>query len=137
MKANILSARQWLSLLGFSLSVKAQKQIHKLSSVVAQALSRKDAAAFGSLIDTVWSLNKQLDPDSTNEQVEQLMARVRPYVYGAKLLGAGGGGFVLMVAKSPQDALEIRQTLDADPPNERARFFDYSINHEGLVVTVC
>jgi hypothetical protein len=27
--------------------------------------------------------------------------------------------------------------LEKNPPNDKARFFDYSISREGLVVTVC
>jgi len=31
----------------------------------------------------------------------------------------------------------VKRILEAEPPNENARFFDYSINQTGLVVTVC
>ncbi|MBW8014717.1 MAG: hypothetical protein FVQ82_00895 [Planctomycetes bacterium] len=62
---------------------------------------------------------------------------MEPYVYGAKLLGAGGGGFMLMVCKSPEDAMQIQAKLNANPPNDRSRFFDFNVNNEGLVVTVC
>ncbi|MBN2315263.1 MAG: hypothetical protein JXM79_15135 [Sedimentisphaerales bacterium] len=113
------------------------RQIHALAPQVADALSRKDIQAFGKLVDVAWKLNKQLDPNSTNEQVETLFTRIQPYVFGAKLLGAGGGGFLLMVCKSPEDAQKIKTILDEKPVNERARFFDYDINPEGLVVTVC
>ena len=113
------------------------RQIYASAGQVAEAMSRKDIVSFGNLIDHTWQLNVQLDPDSSNPAVEELLARVRPYVYGAKLLGAGGGGFLLMVAKSPEHAKEIRQMLENDPPNERARFFDYSVNTDGLTVTVC
>jgi hypothetical protein len=61
----------------------------------------------------------------------------RPHVWGAKLLGAGGGGFLLMVCKSPEDAAAVRRMLEKRPPNDKARFFDYSISRAGLVVTVC
>ncbi|HEX40836.1 MAG TPA: hypothetical protein ENN81_02090, partial [Phycisphaerales bacterium] len=84
----------------------------------------------------VWELNKQLDPNSTNDAVEELLARVRPYVWGAKLLGAGGGGFLLMIARSRGDADTIRNVLESRPVNDRARFFDYDISGEGLTVTV-
>jgi galactokinase/mevalonate kinase-like predicted kinase len=112
-------------------------QIHSLARHVAEAMSRKDISAFGELIDEAWQLNKQLDPDSTNDEVERLLSRIRPYIFGAKLLGAGGGGFLLMVCKSTQDAGKLKIMLDAEPPNERARFFDYDVNPDGLVVTVC
>jgi len=112
-------------------------KIKDLTGCVGEALSQKDMPGFGRLVDQAWQLNKQLDPNSTNEEVERLFARVQPHVYGAKLLGAGGGGFMFMVCKSPEDAMQVREMLDGDPPNERSRFFDFNVNNDGLVVTVC
>ncbi|MDT8300433.1 MAG: L-fucokinase [Sedimentisphaerales bacterium] len=113
------------------------KQIHSLARQVAEAISRKDIRAFGKLISAAWELNKQLDPNSTNDEVERLFSRIKPYIFGAKLLGAGGGGFLLMVCKSAEDAGKVRIMLETEPANERARFFNYDVNQEGLVVTVC
>lgn len=113
------------------------KQIHSLAPQVAEAMSRKDIRAFGELVKIAWQLNKQLDPNSTNDEVEKLFSRIQPHIFGAKLLGAGGGGFLLMVCKSADDAEKIRTMFESEPTNERARFFDYDINPEGLVVTVC
>jgi len=42
-----------------------------------------------------------------------------------------------MVCRSPDDSAAIRKMLEAEPPNDRARFFDFDISREGLVVTVC
>lgn len=113
------------------------RRMHALPPRVAEAMARKDAEQFGRSIDTAWRLNKQLDANSTNEQVEQLLARIRPHVFGAKLLGAGGGGFLLMVCRSPRDAANVREMLTDEPPNDRARFFDFSVSDEGLAVSVC
>ncbi len=113
------------------------RKIHALTAEVSDALSRKDLPRFGELVDAAWRLNKELDPNSSNDQLEKLFKRVENHIYGAKLLGAGGGGFMLMVCKSPKDAQQVREKLHAEPPNERSRFFDYNINHNGLVVTVC
>jgi galactokinase/mevalonate kinase-like predicted kinase len=112
------------------------KQIHTIAEEVTDALIRKDIVTFGHLVDVAWQLNKQLDPNSSNDEIELLFERVRPFIYGAKLLGAGGGGFMLMICKSAQDARSVREMLEAEPPNERARFFDFDISHEGLTVTV-
>ena len=112
-------------------------RIRALAPAAAEVMARKDPEAFGEMIDAAWRLNKELDPGSSNAAVEDLLVRIRPHVWGAKLLGAGGGGFLLMVCKSPRDAAAVRRDLQSLPPNSRARFFDFEISTEGLVVTVC
>jgi fucokinase len=102
-----------------------------------EAMSAKNHRRFGALIDVAWNLNKRIDQDSTTPEIEAILDRIKPRIYGAKLLGAGGGGFFLIVAKSPKDAQAIRRMLASDPPNPRARFSDYQISRQGLTVTVC
>jgi len=118
-------------------TVATLRRIGQVAREVADALMQKDIERFGVLVGRAWELNKQLDPASSNEQIEELLSRIGPHIYGAKLLGAGGGGFLLMVCKSPQDAAEVRRMLEAEPPNPRARFFDFEVSTEGLAVTVC
>jgi galactokinase/mevalonate kinase-like predicted kinase len=111
------------------------REIGDLAPVMADAIARKDMSTFGKMIDHAWRLNKRLDPNSTNEEIERLLARVRPHLFGAKLLGAGGGGFLLMVCQSPEDAAAVRRMLEKEPPNPRARFFDFAVSDQGLAVT--
>jgi len=113
------------------------RRLYRLPPLVADAMARKDIGEFGRLINVAWRLNKELDPESSNAQIEEILARVGPHIHGAKLLGAGGGGFLLLICHSPRAAAEVRGLLEEEPPNERARFFDFSINNEGLVVTLC
>jgi len=56
---------------------------------------------------------------------------------GATILGAGGGGFLLVVAQSPHHAEAARKALTKDPPNPLARFFDFNISVTGLEISVC
>ncbi len=118
-------------------TVATLQNIHALAPAMAEAIARRDLPQFGRLVHQAWELNKQLDPNSTNEEIEALLAQVRPYLFGAKLLGAGGGGFLLLVCRSPEDAAAVRTMLSAEPPNERARFFDFALSDRGLVVSVC
>lgn len=113
------------------------RHIGSLARDVMDAFIRKDIEQFGYLMDVAWQLNKRLDPNSSNDEIEALFARVQPHIFGGKLLGAGGGGFLLLVCKSPTDAAAARQMLEQEPPNARARFFDFNISDTGLVVTVC
>ena len=101
-----------------------------------RGIVRHDLPAVGGIVGAAWELNKQLDPHCTSEVIESLLARLRPYVHGAKLLGAGGGGFLLMCCKSPAAAAAVRG-VGRPPANDRARFFRFSVNREGLRVTAC
>ena len=59
------------------------EQEHLVARCVADAMARKDAAAFGHYVDVAWRLQKQLCGDVTNAPIETLLARVRPHVYGS------------------------------------------------------
>jgi len=113
------------------------RELHAYPPKMSEAMAAKDIRRFGELIDLAWKLNKRIDPDSTTPVIEGILGRIGKHIWGAKLLGAGGGGFLLIVARSPRDARAIRRLLEEKPPNARARFFDYEISHEGLNVTVC
>ena len=53
-----------------------------------------------------------------------------------KLLGAGGGGYMLLCARDAAAGARLRQRLEATPPNARARFIDFEVAQAGLQVTV-
>ena len=118
-------------------AVATLRHIGSVARDVMDAFIRKDIEQFGRLMDVAWQLNKRLDPNSTNDEIEALFARVAPHIHGGKLLGAGGGGFMLMICRAPEDAAAVRRVLVSQPPNDRARFFDFAISNDGLVVTVC
>ena len=118
-------------------AMRTLRALHAFPPELSAAMAAKDLKKFGELIDTAWGLKKSIDPDSTTDVIEGILARIKPHMYGATLLGAGGGGFLLIIARSPEDAERIRAKLESDPPNGRARFFAYDISKEGLSVTVC
>ena len=83
-----------------------------------------------------WELKKRIDPGSTNTSIEALLASVSRETLAALLPGAGGGGFIFMIAKNAAAAERIRARFEAHPPNEHARFFDFDVDRQGLKVTV-
>jgi galactokinase/mevalonate kinase-like predicted kinase len=82
-----------------------------------------------------WDLNQRLDEGTNPPVIRQIISRVDDYLLGYKLLGAGGGGYLLMFAKTADAALRTRRELESDPPNVRARFVDFSISGSGLQVS--
>jgi fucokinase len=113
------------------------RKLHAFPPAMVEAMASKDMKRFGELTAVAWDLKKQIDPDSTTEVIEGIISRIQPHAHGAALLGAGGGGFLLIVCRSPQDAASVRSKLLDNPPNDRARFFDFDISSEGLAVTAC
>jgi galactokinase/mevalonate kinase-like predicted kinase len=99
-------------------------------------LGAGDVDAFGRGIDRYWELKKRLDPGSTNLRIERLLKPLNRYLTGRLLPGAGGGGFLFMVARDAAAATGIRLHLEKNPPNPQARFFDFAIDQRGLSVTV-
>lgn len=113
------------------------RRIHDFPSRMAEAISAKNLSGFGELLGSAWSLKKTIDPNSTTVDIEKILDRVKSRVYGATLLGAGAGGFLLLVCRSQADAIWIKKELTDNPPNDRARFFDFAVSSEGLKLTVC
>jgi fucokinase len=98
--------------------VKAVQVLHSIKTLaveMAYAMKESDWDYLGSLLDRHWQLNQILDPHTTNAPINALLERVRPYVSGAKLAGAGGGGFLMLLAKTPDDAQDLRRFLASLP----------------------
>jgi len=113
--------------------------IHRLKEGAEQMkndLGMGDAEGFARGVQLYWDLKKQLDPGSTNEKIESLLGPLERYLSGKLLTGAGGGGFIFMVARDAEAARRVRQLLEKNPPNALARFFDFDVNPHGLSVTV-
>ena len=82
-----------------------------------------------------WELNQALDSGTNPPQVQSILALIQPQLAAAKLLGAGGGGYLLMFANDPAAAQAIRLQLGSNPPNANARFVDFSLSQTGLAIT--
>lgn len=101
----------------------------------ADAIQRADWSALCASVRRSWEMNQLLDPATQPPEIRDLLDRVDDYLDAAKLLGAGGGGYLLMLAKDPDAALRIRRALESDPPNPRARFSSVTLSATGLEVT--
>jgi fucokinase len=81
-------------------------------------------------------LLKRIDPGTSTPAVEVLLTRVTPLCRGYTLLGAGGGGFLLLAARDEAAAERVRSELTALPGAPGARFFEFTIDDQGLSVSV-
>lgn len=77
--------------------------------------SKGDLNEFGRLLDYTWKLKRGITSDISNNSIDELYTRaIRAGAIGGKLLGAGGGGFLLFyVEKDRQFAVlkELKELL--------------------------
>lgn len=99
------------------------------------ALQRCRREELVAAVQRSWSLNQALDAGTNPPEVAEILSRVAPWTAAAKLLGAGGGGFLLLFAHDETAAGRIRQELNARPPNPRARFVEMTVSETGLELT--
>jgi galactokinase/mevalonate kinase-like predicted kinase len=114
-------------------TIQVLHSIKTLAVEMSYAMAEGDWKHLGELLDRHWQLNQILDPHTTNAPINAILDRARPYIYGAKLAGAGGGGFLMMLARDPQAAASLRTTLAHDA-SEQGAFVPYRIAQEGLRV---
>ena len=125
-RSMFLNSQKHLSLLG-------EMKMHALD--LNEAIQRGNFQEFGSLVGKSWQQNMALDSGTNPPAVEEIIQRIKDYTLGYKLPGAGGGGYLYMVAKDPQAAVMIRKILTECPPNPRARFVDMTLSGTGLQIS--
>ncbi len=100
-----------------------------------EAIQRQDFTTMGQLIGKTWQQNQQIDSGTNPESVRRITDLVDDLCLGYKLPGAGGGGYLYMVAKDPEAAARIKQIINSAQPNPNARFVDMSLSKTGLQVS--
>lgn len=116
-----------------TLDILDEMRLHAADT--ARDLQRCDFTAYGRDVLRSWELNKRIDCGTNPPAVQAIIDRIADYAIGYKLPGAGGGGFLYMVAKDPDAAARIRHILTSAPPNPRARFCEMSLSATGLKIS--
>lgn len=80
---------------------------------------------YGRLLDSAWMLKKQMNDDISNTDIDSMYDRCKKVgAFGAKLLGAGGGGYMLALTDSKntiRKEFSDRTCLDVGISHEGAR----------------
>lgn len=100
-----------------------------------EAIQRNDFKEMGKLVGKTWLQNQVIDAGTNPMEVKKLTDLIDDLCLGYKLPGAGGGGYLYMVAKDPEAAARIKVILNANRPNGNARFVGMSLSKTGLQVS--
>lgn len=111
------------------------RQMKEHTMMMYDAIQRQDFVQMGTLVRRTWEQNQLLDSGTNPVQVRQLTDLIDDLCLGYKLPGAGGGGYLYMVAKSPEAAARIRRILTENRLSSNARFVDMLLSLNGLQIS--
>ena len=118
---------------GDELRLLRQMKAHTLE--MYEAIQENDFVRMGQLVRKTWTQNQLIDAGSNPESVEALTRLIDDLCLGYKLPGAGGGGYLYMIAKDPEAAARIKQILTENSTRKNARFVDMTLSTTGLQIS--
>jgi D-glycero-alpha-D-manno-heptose-7-phosphate kinase len=102
------------------------ENLHRTKEIGRQScdlLRSGDLEGYAELMHEHWEHKRRRSPGMANEHIDRLyMLARRSGVIGGKLVGAGGGGFLLVYAPRPED---VRQAMAAAGASELAFDFEF------------
>ena len=118
---------------GDELRLLRQMKEHTLE--MYEAIQQNNFERMGQLVRKTWTQNQLIDSGSNPEPVEALTRLIDDLCLGYKLPGAGGGGYLYMIAKDPEAAARIKQILTDNSTRKNARFVDMTLSTTGLQIS--
>jgi len=95
---------------------KKQTELSSMFDMVQAAIdilsSKEDIGVIGKLLHESWMLKRSLTTKITNHHMDEIYEAAQSAgALGGKLLGAGGGGFMLLFVR-PEDQAKVRERLN-------------------------
>ena len=115
--------------------IRLLRQMKEHTLEMYEAIQQNDFERMGLLVRKTWTQNQLIDAGSNPEPVEALTRLIDDLCLGYKLPGAGGGGYLYMIAKDPEAAARIKQILTENSPRKNARFVDMTLSTTGLQIS--
>jgi galactokinase/mevalonate kinase-like predicted kinase len=116
-------------------TVTTLKLIGQNTQPASDAIMRNSYTDLGAAVRRSWTLNRQLDSGTCPPLVEEIYTLIDDFVHGAKLLGAGGGGYMFMMCKDEDAASRCRSVLNEAKLQPGSRFVNFDVSSNGLCVT--
>lgn len=106
-----------------------EKQLSIMQDSVEEALSiltgKRDMKSFGELLNEFWQLKRSLSPQVSNSTIDEIYKKsLSCGAIGGKLIGAGGGGFLLLFVP-PRSQKKVRESL------KKLIYVPFKFEHDG------
>jgi len=111
------------------------RQMKEHTLQMYDAILRQDFLQMGRLVGRTWEQNQLLDSGTNPPDVKAMTDLVDDLCLGYKLPGAGGGGYLYLIAKDPEAAARVKTILNENRRHPNARFVDMTLSKSGLQIT--
>ena len=111
------------------------RQMKEHTLEMYEAIQQNDFRRMGLLMRKTWLQNQALDDGTNPTAIAALTELIDDLCLGYKLPGAGGGGYLYMVAKDAEAAVRIKNILNENRQNPNARFVDMTLSKTGLQIS--
>ena len=132
MAKNILESVVWNWLTHEPAAIDAVRRLRANAGRMRAALEAGSMEVFLAEIGEYCACKRAIDPGSCPRSFDELAARWRRELSSWCFAGAGGGGFMLLVARSERAAARLAASIERAPPHPRARAFALEVDAVGL-----
>jgi D-glycero-alpha-D-manno-heptose-7-phosphate kinase len=104
--------------------IESLHRTKELGMAIGQALEEGDLVRFGRLLHEHWKNKKSRSPQISDERIDRIYEVAREKgALGGKLMGAGGGGFLMLLADNAS-LRRVREAVGAEGVREMPFRFD-------------
>jgi len=97
------------------------------------AIEAGDLEHIGKCMSMYWEHKKYMAPGCEPTFVKQMLDAMKPHIFGGSMAGAGGGGFMYVLAKKPNAGAELEAIVRAQVPNVAdVKFHEVQMDSIGL-----
>lgn len=121
---DILAEQKTMTLLRDPRMLENLHAVKKMGHYCCDSLEKGDLEGFARTMDIHWAAKRERSANMSNDEINSVYETAKRHggVIGGKLIGAGGGGFLMMYTETPQ---ALRQLLVQFDLKEVHFTFDY------------
>ncbi|HEU4758758.1 MAG TPA: GHMP kinase [Dehalococcoidia bacterium] len=128
LSAGLIDKQDELLRQGRSDTVDGLGALRRLAYDMKDALLKARLGGFAEMLDQAWASKLKVNPEISDSGIDEMYTEARRHgALGGKLLGAGGGGYLLLFCEGGKKRA-VRERLEA----LGGQFADFSFTQEGL-----
>jgi D-glycero-alpha-D-manno-heptose-7-phosphate kinase len=110
--ANNILAKETKNLADDKAKIESTKKLCEMTHTLKDALEDNNVDILGDILAASWEIKKSLASGISNPLIDEAYSKgIKAGATGGKLLGAGGGGFLLFYVPTPEAKAKVRLAL--------------------------